>query len=107
MVMQNYVVLSPGVPARLHFADHDLVRKTLNDPATGRPKELTSLVFQVDQINGQPAAGQYSIVSQKHSNDFGPYLEGKRYRDYDFTITALGSGWTREYRLAVELHQRR
>ncbi len=101
--MQNYVVLMPGVPARLHFYDHDLVARTITDPLTRKQKSVTTLVFQVDELDGKPAVGQYSTLSQKHYADFQPYLDGKKYTAYDFTIRMVGNGHTREYQLTAAL----
>lgn len=105
MVLQNYVVLEPNIPARLHFVSHQVVTKTIADPATGRDKPVRALVFGVDELNGQPVVGQYSIVSDKHANDFASYLPGERYRSYDFIITLSGSGYRREYQVVVQARQ--
>lgn len=99
MVLQNYVILTPGVPARVHFTSHDLVPKTITDPQTMRPKSITTLVFQADELNGAAVAAQYSITSQKHAADFAPFLPGEKYRDYDFIITLTGEGFRREYQV--------
>ena len=101
MVLQNYVILETGRPARLHFTAHDIVPKTITDPLLGRPKGVSALVFQVDELNGRPVTAQYSTLSQKHANDFAAFLPGQRYRAYDFIITAEGEGWRREYRVQV------
>ena len=99
MVLQNYVILQPGVPARLHFTSHRIFAKTITDPGTGRPKPVNALEFQVDELNGQPVVSAYSTISQKHAQDFAPYLPGERYRDYDFILTVSGSGWQTEYQI--------
>lgn len=97
MVLQNYVILQPGVPARLHFTDHQIQVRTITDPITGRGKPVQALVFTVDELDGKPVAASYSTVSQKHAADFAPFLIGKRYQQYDFIIRITGEGFQREF----------
>lgn len=99
MVLQNYVILQPGVPARLHFLSHQVVVKTIADPVTGRDKRVQSLQFEVDELNGKAVVSAYSTISQKHAQDFAVFLSGERYRDYDFLITMTGEGFRREYQV--------
>ena len=99
MVLQNYVILQPGVPARIHFSDHEVRVKTITDPLTGREKKLNVLIFTVDELNAREVVSYYSITSQKHAADFTPFLGANRYRDYDFVITLSGSGDRREYQV--------
>jgi len=97
MVLQNYVILQPDKPARMHFTDHQIIVKTITDPVTGRGKQVNTLVFSVDELEGRPVVASYSVISQKHSADFAPYLPVRAYRDYDFIITVSGEYWQREY----------
>lgn len=99
MVLQNYVLLTPGVPARVHFLSHQVIVKTISDPVTGRDKRVQALQFEVDELNGRPVVSSYSTVSQKHAQDFAPFLVGEKYRDYDFVITMSGEGFRREYQV--------
>lgn len=99
MVLQNYVILQPGVPARVHFTDHRIINKTVTDPVSQKAKPLQALEFDVDELDGRPVAAVYSTVSQKHANDFAPYLPQQRYRAYDFVLTMTGSGYLREYQV--------
>ena len=99
MVLQNYVILQSGVPARLHFSAVGKKVKTITDPDTGRPKQLNSLDFTVDELNGQPVVSAYSTVSQKHAQDFAPFLVGDKFLAYDFIITMTGEGHLRQYSL--------
>jgi len=101
MVLQNYVILEPGVPARLHFTDHRIMTKTITDPITGEGVIRRTLVFDVDELNGEKVAAQYSIMSEKHASQFEPYLEDKSYRDYDFVITVQGEGFQRSWSVQV------
>jgi len=67
MVLENYVMLETGVPARLHFSDHVIQRRTVTDPITGGPTIRNVLVFDVDLLNGRDAAAKYSIMAEKHA----------------------------------------
>lgn len=99
MVLQNYVILEPGRPSRMHFADHSIQVRTIHDPLTRQDKLVNTLVFTVDELDGRPVVGSYSIVSDKHSRDFLAFLPGQRYRGYDFIITQSGEGFRREYQV--------
>ncbi len=103
MVLQNYVVLEQNKPARMHFVAHDIVNTTITDPLTRRPKMVSKLVFQVDELNGAPIAASYSVLSEKHARDFAPYLPNDRYRNYDFIVTVSGDGHLREYSTQPQL----
>jgi len=83
----------------MHFSEHRILTKTITDPASGKAKPIQALEFDVDELNGSPVAAVYSTVSQKHANDFGPYLPNQRYRAYDFVITMSGTGYLREYQV--------
>lgn len=102
MVLRNYVELEPGIPARMHFADHAFTEKEIRDPATGLPKVVRTLVFQVDRLDREPTGALYSVTSEKLAVQLQPYLEGKRYRDVDFVITRSGSGFLTEYQVRPE-----
>lgn len=104
MVLQNYVILVPGKPSRMHFTDHEVVVKTITDPVSGRPKPINALVFTVDTLEGRPVVAYYSTVSQKHAQDFAPYLPDKKYTHYDFIILMMGEGFRREYQVQVIPH---
>jgi len=93
MVLENYVILETGVPARLHFTDHVIMRRTTTDPLTGEPTTRNVLVFEVDRLNGREVFAKYSIMAEKHAGQFKPYLDDKSYRDYDIIITKIGEGF--------------
>ncbi len=97
MVLMNYVVLRDGEPTRMHFTRHELVRKTITDPQSGKSKEINTLQFELDEFQGRPQLAYYSVSSQKHAQDFATYLPHEGYRDYDFIVIATGAGWKREY----------
>jgi hypothetical protein len=98
MVMMNYVVLQTGVPTRMHFVSHEIKTPTITDPVSRRAKQVNTLVFQVDQLNGKDVIAYYSITSQKHAADFLPFLPDK-YKNYDFIITIVGEGYLRDWQV--------
>lgn len=100
-VLENYVMLETGIPTRLHFSDHSIRVREITDPETGQPAKRKALVFNVDKMDGRFVEALYSTISDKHANQFEPYLEGKRYRDFEFTITKTGEGFRTVYSLAV------
>lgn len=93
MVLQNYVMLTTGVPARMHFADHTIETRQISDPRTGKTKSVNVLLLSVDRLNGAAVNGYYSTMSEKHANQFSAYLAEKTYRNYDFIITRRGEGF--------------
>jgi len=101
MVLENYVILETGVPARLHFTDHVIQRRTVTDPLTGEPATRNVLVFDVDRVGVREVAAKYSIMAEKHVGQFAPYLPEKSYRDYDFVITRTGEGFRTSWSLQV------
>jgi len=101
MVLENYVILKPEVPARLHFTDHTKERRTTTDPKTGRPTSRNVLIFEVDRLDSREVAAKYSIMSEKHAGQFEPYLKDKLYRGYDFIITKHGESYLTSWSVAV------
>ena len=93
MVLQNYIELQEGVPAKMHFTDHDIVPRGILDPDTKKPKSVTTLVFQVDELNGRPANATFSVVAEKLAAMLEPWLADSRYRQVDLIITRRGSGF--------------
>ncbi len=102
MVLQNYVILKEGIPTRLHFTDHEIQSREITDPLTKLPKTVRALVLTVDQLDGRAVDARYSTISEKHAMIFSPYLGDKSYKNYDFIITQVGHGFTREYQVKVE-----
>jgi hypothetical protein len=100
-VLQNYVELESGVPARMHFENATIVRKTITDPVTLQPASRNTLVFDVDTLDGRPVVSKYSIMAEKLANQFEPYLKDQSYLDYDFIITVTGEGFRRQFQVQV------
>ena len=97
MVLQNIVILEDGVPARLHFADHSIEKRTITAPVSGRPGVRNVLVFEVDTLNGAPVVARFSTMAEKLAGLFEPYLREKTYTKFDFIITQLGEGFMRRW----------
>ena len=101
MVLQNFVVLQPGIPAKLHFTDHTIAPRTITDPLTGVPTTRNTLQLIVDTLNDRPVLATYSTMAEKHAQQFAPYLPNKTYVKYDFTITMTGEGFRRSWSVQV------
>ena len=100
-VLVNHVMLETGIPARVHFTDHRIERRTITDPVTGGGATRQVLVFDVDRLDGQSVVAQYSTMSDKHANQFEPYLADNKYRDFEFTIVRTGEGFRTQYSVTV------
>jgi len=96
-LLMNYVALVPGVPTRMHFTDDYYVDREIADKETGKPKRIKSLVFWVDELDGEDTARTFSILSQKLAAHFEPFLPSKDYTHYDFIITQIGDGFLKDW----------
>lgn len=96
-LLMNYVELKPGIPSRMHFTDHYFITRVISDRDTGKEKPIQSLVFWVDELDGEPAAKTFSILSKKLAAQLEPHLEGRKYQQYDFVITEFGDGFYKEW----------
>jgi len=99
--VENYVRLIEGIPKRLHFKDHAFVTRRIKDPLTGWEKNVRVLEFLVDYEDGVPVEKVFSVIQAKLEAALRPYLEGKRYRDFLFTITRIGTGFVSEFKVEV------
>jgi len=96
-LLMNYVALAPGVPTRMHFTDHYYIERVIADRETGKPKTIKSLVFWVDELNGEDCARTFSILSQKLAAHVEPFLPNKEYTHYNFVITQIGEGFLKDW----------
>ena len=96
-LLMNYITLVPGVPTRMHFTDEYKIERVIADKETGKPKPIKSLVFWVDELEGEDVARTFSILSQKLAAHFDPFLKGKEYTKYDFIITQIGDGFMKDW----------
>lgn len=96
-LLMNYIALAPGVPTRMHFTDDYMVERTIADGETGKPKTIKSLVFWVDELNGEPVARTFSVLSQKLQAPLEPFRKNKEYLKYDFIITQMGDRFLKDW----------
>lgn len=100
-LLANYVRLEPGIPTRMHFTDDYKIERTIADRESGKPKTIKSLVFYVDELDGESASRTFSILSQKLAAHFEPFLPNKEYHGYDFIITQMGEGFLKDWNVQV------
>jgi len=93
----NYIALAPGVPTRMHFTDDYEITRTILEKESGKEKPIKSLVFWCDELNGEPVARTFSVLSQKLAAHLEPYRKGKEYTRYDFIITQMGDGFMKDW----------
>lgn len=96
-MLMNYVALANGIPTRMHFSDDYVIERDIAVPETGRSKRIKSLVFQVDELDGEPASRTFSVLSEKLRSQLTPFLRDKKYLKYDFIITQTGAGFLRDW----------
>jgi hypothetical protein len=92
-VIENFVVLKPGIPVTLHFSDHRVVSRQITDPVRLVAATRETLLFYVDEVGGTKVDKVYSILSQKHAAEFAGYLPGKKYVGYRFTVIKDAPGF--------------
>lgn len=90
--LENWVILKPGVPKKLHFSDHRFLERVITDPVFGVEKRVQSLMLLVDEEDGHPVEKTLSIVSSKLVQELSGYLEGKKYKGYRFVIVKDAPG---------------
>jgi len=100
-ILGNFVQLSEGIPKRLRFSDHTITAKAIMDPMTKTMKTVNALQFRVIEEDGIPVDKIYSITSEKHAQQFAPFLQDKTYIGRVFTIIVRGRGFLREYTTQV------
>jgi hypothetical protein len=97
MVLQNYVELKDGVPAKMHYLDHIIETRTITDPVSRRTEPRNVLVFTVDRLNDREVFAKFTTMAEKLASEFSPYLPDKSYRNFDFIITQRGEGYRRAW----------
>jgi len=85
----------------MHFTDDYMIDREIADRESGKPKRIKSLVFQVDELNGEDVARTFSILSQKLAAHMTPLLPDKEYIHYDFIITQIGDGFLKDWNVQV------
>lgn len=97
MVLMNYVELKPETPTRMHFTDAYYMQRQVPDRDRGGLKWVNSLVFWVDELNGEKVAKTFSVLSDKLKRTLEPYVPEKSYEPYDFVITKSGAGFATDF----------
>jgi len=100
-MLSNYIRLIPGDPTKMHFTDHYYVERDILERESGKPKKVSSHVFYVNELGGEPASRTFSVLSQKLWAHLEPFLENDRFRDYDFIITQIGDGFLKDWNVQV------
>lgn len=90
--VENFVVLKPGVPVKIHFKAHAFVDREIMDPTFKVPRTVRGLLLLVDEEGGIPVDKTFSVLSQKLAGEMSGYLEGQRYLGYTFTIVKDAPG---------------
>ena len=90
--VENFVVLKPGIPVKMHWKAHKFVDRQIMDPTFEVPRTGRSLLFLVDEEDGRAVDKTYSVMSTKLAGELSGYLEGNRYLGYNFTIVKDAPG---------------
>jgi len=96
-LLMNYVRLVPGMPTRMHFTDYYYIDREVADKESGKIKKIKSLVFWVDELEGEDCARTFSILSQKLAAPLEEFLGGREFLKYDFIITQIGDGYYKDW----------
>jgi len=102
MALDVWVRLEPGKPKRIHITSWAKVPRVITDPITGMPKQINSLVLNVDEEDGVKTAKQFSVVSQKLAAELEPWLTANTFANYDFVLIKDIAGPIPPRILAVE-----
>ncbi len=97
MVLQNTIILQDGVPARLHFTDHHIERRTITDPVTLQGAARNTLVMNVDRLDGRAVEAILTTMAEGLAGQLEPYLKDKGYRTYEVIITQRGESFRRRW----------
>ena len=83
-----------GKTVCLHFKEYRVTSREITDQFWGTPRKVTSLLFLVDRVDGEPVDKTLSIVSEKLAQEFRPYLEDGSYKEYTWCLVKDGEGFT-------------
>ena len=98
-MLMNYVEIKPGETKTLHFTDHYWVDRMIWDKDLNKEKPVRTLVFQVDEVDGEMDLKTFSVLSTKLSSMLAPYLPDSAHRDYNFRITRTGAGFLTDWQV--------
>ena len=93
MALNNWVKLPIGKVVCMHFREFRFVERQITDPYFKTPRMVKSLLFLVDKVDGEPVDKTFSVVSEKLSQEFEPYLEDGTFRNYVWCLVKDGDGF--------------
>ena len=97
MVLQNYIQLVPGKPARLHLLNPRIERRDITDPVTKQVKGVNVLAFTVDELDGKPVQSTFSTLAEKLAKALQPWIDDHTISLRTVIITQVGQGFTADY----------
>ena len=92
-VDETYVSLVPGVVKRLHFKGVGWTMAEHLDSVTKVMVRSKSLRFAVDREDGVEVSKIFGTMSSRLQGELTPYLDGDRYKRYEFTIVKDAPGF--------------
>lgn len=93
MVLDNWVKLPIGKVVCMHYKDYRVTERQITDPMFNIARTVTSLVFLVDRVDGVSVDKTFSVVSEKLSDEFEPYLEDGSYKNYVWCLVKDAAGF--------------
>jgi len=93
MALSNWVKLPPGEEVCMRFKDYRITPRQITDPYFKTPRTVDSLLFLVSHVNGAPVDKTFSVLSEKLSQEFEPYLEDGTYKVYEWCLVKDTAGF--------------
>ena len=93
MSLENWVKLPIGKVVCMHFREYRVTSRQITDPLFEVPRTVKSLVFLVDKVDGEPVDKTFSVVSEKLTQEFEPYLEDGSFRNYTWCLVKDAAGF--------------
>ena len=94
MALENWVKLPVGKVVCMRFREYRVTSREITDPFWKTPRMVESLLFLVDRVDGKPVDKTFSVVSEKLSQEFKPYLEDGTYKNYTWCLVKDAEGFT-------------
>lgn len=77
----------------MRFKAYRVAPRQIEDPMFGVPRTVESLVFLVSHVDGVSVDKTFSVVSEKLSQEFDPYLEDGTYKNYEWCLVKDAAGF--------------
>ena len=74
----------------MHFREYRVTSREIEDPYFKIQRMVSSLLFLVDRVDGEPVDKTFSVVSERLAAEFEPYLGDGSYRDYEWCLVKEG-----------------